>query len=327
MKKSLLLIPSAVLLLAVSLSLKAADKPKKDSTPFVPRHEVSIQISASYNSFLYWQGNPNRRFTPDFEVTPLLTAFPLGVEYTYHFNKHWGITTGFGAHAFSVEGDGENDSYYSIEPGRYALQEAPVPIGYVYTFSRTEFSFSSMYLSVPVLAQYLHPLDAKGKWNLYAQAGFRAGFQLLGNVDDDVPFFDGNKQAVGIRTENDKIVIEPMGEVTKMPSKSGSLDVSDEIRPFNLFCCVEAGVRFPIYRAFGIYAGAYVDLGVIRSIRRTETPFYKGEDHLSNSLFKAPVDWPVTTRDGDSVEITASDKPMIKGILPFSAGLKFKFAF
>ena len=106
--------------------------------------------------------------------------------------------------------------------------------------------------------------------------------------------------------------------------------MSYPFRPFNVYGCLEAGVRFPVYRAFGIYFGGYADLGFLRMVKYTVNQFltYSTGINPSGSIFAAAEDkLNLTKNEKDYLVVSFSKEPMYKGILPFSAGIKIKFAF
>ena len=311
-------------------------------TPFVPKHEVSLYFSTSFNTFLY---GPTGRYSVERNGYNLLWMSPFGIEYTYHFDNNWGISTGLGFTYIDLTLYSKGNSYSEITPGIYPDNtNEPVRVGVQYTFSGEQHWVKAAYFTVPLLAQYIFPLDTGHKWHFYAQAGLRLGvnFPALGFIYD-VASYDGHDEVLakplGIHGENSTPVIEPMG-TSQVVGHSGSnlynmLSGRHAIRRCNLFGCVEAGIRFPIYRAFGIYVGGFADLGVLRATKRSNDFFqYKEEIHpygtgheLISSIFTANLDGFDYTVDGDDFIITQSQKPMLRGLLPFSAGLKVKFAF
>ena len=81
----------------------------------------------------------------------------------------------------------------------------------------------------------------------------------------------------------------------------------------------------------GLYAGGFVDVGMIRPIPARKHIYPVIEDGNVTSvppleMWCARKDVDVTTKDG-TYTVTADQKPFLKSIIPFSAGFKFKIAF
>jgi hypothetical protein len=205
--------------------------------------------------------------------------FPAGFEYTYHFDSHWGITTGFGLSHHPYIDLGSSGTHTVVTTGTFPLRAGlDTEVYREYTFTDECLTMVLDYITIPVLGKYMYPIG-KG-FQFYTQAGFRLGVLLCGEVElstsaDSYSFvemtLDGNffgENRYNIPADASRCCIT--NELQLYHGRYiGGEDIGDHtryFRDFNLYSSVEAGIRIPIYGSFGLYAGGFIDVGMIRPI-------------------------------------------------------------
>lgn len=335
-------------LLALGFVCYAGGGPGKARKPaYVPKHEFSIQGSGSYNTiFLSKTGSEKieRVKFVDYNNKKYGPLFPAGFEYTYHFDSHWGITTGLGLSHHPYFNEGSTGTHTVVNTGTFSMEGNPNPTVYrEYTFANESQEFVLDYITIPILGQYMLPVG-KG-FHFYAQAGFRlgillAGYAHLGSDSDSYSVVSG--KLVGNFTDENRTFSSwesgrsyIRNEWQLYHSRTFGGDHPDDntnyFRAVNLYTSLEAGFRIPIYGPLGLYAGGFVDVGMIRPIPARKHIYPVIEDGNVTSvppleMWCAREDVDVTTKDG-TYTVTADQKPFLKSIVPFSAGFKFKIAF
>lgn len=341
MKRLSILLISAVaglFLWAEQATTLSATVPKK---PYVPRHEFSIQTGYSFNRVLYSVNGPNS-FDVNKETFFLAWLLPSGLEYTYHFNRNWGITTGLGMslyHLYFGNAYGPFKSYnagehpltgtvcteteYSFEQSWYPA-DATLGYQYMYTY----------YFTVPVMAQALIPFGKSGSWNVYVNGGLKLGFAMKNFTGSPHDIYetlchvtDFSADTYKLRNSGYLKTGQPYSGQWEEVHPAEDLMSCDDTRKFNLFGSLEAGVRIPVYSLFGIYVGGYVELGFLRMVKKSGQPFFGGDTNTARSVFSAAENSATVTVDGETVTVTPSNRPLLNGLLPFSTGIKVRFAF
>ena len=335
--KKLLLIPLALI---ISLSASYAQS--------VPKHEFSFSASYSLtNTFIcYIQPDQSATLSKSNYSTSLMSSLaPMSFEYTYHFDDHLGITTGISILGYAVAYGSTGQRQYCAE-GSYSFdnsepppiinapRRAPAPDKQVYGY---EYSFTPEYeqndlvmefISIPVLAYYRSAFG-NGKWNFYSQAGFKFGYAIAGQVNS-IAHSDLKVSTLKISWDVDHKVLEKSDPVEKTYSSKKAVEHciwNDECNRFNIFASLEGGVRIPIWRSLGIYTGVYADLGLLRATKYSHKQQYSLSEDMETSLFGAREETPQITADKDGFTLTIKDKPLLRGVLPFSAGFRVRIAF
>ena len=334
-------------LLMLGLVSRAGERSGPTWKPaYVPKHEFCIQGALSSNTiFLKKAGDEElERVKGDEYNLKFSKFFPAGFEYTYHFDSHWGITTGFGLSHHPLFEVGSTGTHTVVNTGTFPLREGSDPKIYrEYTFTDEYHSMVLDYITIPVLGKYMHPIG-KG-FQLYAQAGFRLGFLLCGEeelatsahsysfVEMTIKgnYFGEDRYDYSAEAERCSIT----NELQLYHSRHiGGGDIGDDtnyFRNFNLYSSLEAGIRIPVYGSFGLYAGGFIDVGMIRPFSRRAHIFPIMEDGKRTSV-PALETWCTredvkVTHEGDIYTVTADTKPFYSSIIPFSAGFKMKVAF
>ena len=320
------------LFLASALAFSAAaGNPGRSDADF-SRHEFFFSGSLAYSTYLCfphqgmsakWEG-----YVEEGAFLPCL--FPVDLGYTYRFNRHWGLSTGVGIHMHEVfYGDtGTHTHYYdaehiadnagstlSVDPPGHQMTKV---IGEQYYCEWEEHNMVGIYVTVPVLVQYRRPLGYR-KWDLYGQGGLKMAFLLFDEIESD-----------GSRLHYQQIGTFQEGATWKTmlgPSRSkGGYHSDGTVRPYNVYASLEVGVRIPLGRSFGIYAGGFVDLGLLRATPVQDCAVYCSYDSRGAALFNAVEDAATVTFGNGSYSVTRSTEPYLRGVLPVSAGLRIRFA-
>ena len=317
---------------------------KSRKQAYVPKHEFSIQGGCSYNTIYMAKSGDETiergKYRPaSMKFSPLL---PAGFEYTYHFDSHWGITTGFGLSHHPYFNNGSTGTHTVVEPGTYPHANSNKAVFHQYVFEDESLDFVLDYITIPILGKYMFPVG-KG-FQLYTQAGFRLGLLLAAEMDFATGSngcsltemtLDGSTKESYIPLDNFEAQLCSIDdELMFSHGRSVGGGEEDEVRyfrPVNLYSSLEAGVRIPVYGSLGLYLGGFVDVGMIRPVSSQKNiyPVMSEGRRVSVPLLEnwcAVQDMSIT-KDKDNYVVTANQQPFIKRVIPLSAGLKFKIAF
>lgn len=337
--------------LALILSLASA------FSQSVPKHEFSFSASYALKNTFLCSIRPDQTASLNAagktDVTLASSLVPVSFEYTYHFDNHWGISTGISLSAFASSYWHSGQRQYCTE-GTFAFPKAdddvpppvinaprraanrapkagdPVQYGYEYSFDadyeRNELVME--YAAIPVLAYYRSAFG-NGKWNFYGQAGFKFGFSFAGQVNS-ITNSTVQVSSLNIAYKDGQAVFSKGEAESKQYSKNRALEHlvwNDDCNRFNIFASLEAGIRIPIWRSLGIYTGIYGDLGLLRAVKYSGKQQYSLGEEMETSIFGAREETPQITADKDSFTVTLRDKPLVRGVLPFSTGFRVRIAF
>ena len=325
--------------LLIGMVATAGEKPSaKTKPPYVPRHEVTVSASLAYNSYLYSvqpgedKGLKRGSYLDEFSFFACI--FPFDLTYTYHFDKHWGITTGVGFHAFATAIE-ETGRHVGYTEGTYPLPTVDTdpptfmetsPIGMKYKFKEEDNSMTQVLATVPVLAQYMLPFG-NGSWNFYVQGGLKLGIHLYGEKFSEVSSRVVSSD-VGIYRYSNSWKTLTRDEEEEDISANPHIGTDDsDYRRINLFASLETGIRIPIWRCLGIYVGGYADLGLLRNTKVSEYPYTAYDGAFLSTLFSAREERYTISATESEYTVTAGKKGYLRGLLPISAGMKIRIAF
>ena len=317
---------------------------KSRKQAYVPKHEFCIQGSFAFNTIsMAKSGNETiERVRINTIHRKYSTLFPAGFEYTYHFDPHWGITSGFGLSHHSYFNRGTTGTHTVVEPGTYPHANINKVLFHQYLFDDESLDFVLDYITIPILGKYMFPIG-KG-FQLYTQAGFRLGLLLAAEMD----FATGSngcsltEMTLDGRTKDSYISLNNFeaqlcsidDELMVSHGRSVGGGEEDEVRyfrHFNLYSSLEAGVRIPVYGSLGLYLAGFVDIGMIRPVSSQKYiyPVMSDGRRVSVPLLEnwCAIEDVTITKDKDNYVVTANQQPFIKRVIPLSAGLKFKIAF
>ena len=317
---------------------------KSRKQAYVPKHEFCIQGSFAFNTIsMAKSGNETIEMVRINTIhRKYSTLFPAGFEYTYHFDSHWGITTGFGLSHHPYFNNGSTGTHTVVEPGTYPHANINKVFFHQYVFEDESLDFVLDYITIPILGKYMFPIG-KG-FQLYTQAGFRLGLLLAAEMDFATDSngcsltemtLDGSTKDSYISLNNFEAQLCSIDdELMVSHGRSVGGGEEDEVRyfrHFNLYSSLEAGVRIPVYGSLGLYLAGFVDIGMIRPVSSQKYiyPVMSDGRRVSVPLLEnwCAIEDVTITKDKDNYVVTANQQPFIKCVIPLSAGLKFKIAF
>ena len=131
----------AAAMLILTLATTAAAQTKGRKAAYVPKHEVTISGAVGYNSFLSSRqdGLPLHQDSFFDEFSASILFFPIEIGYTFHIDKHWGVSTGIGLQAHGGI-YGNTGTHYIYQSGTRPLPVSPTdpPASFAQTWMRTQ---------------------------------------------------------------------------------------------------------------------------------------------------------------------------------------------
>lgn len=271
----------SILILVLSLSIPLAAQHV---------HEFSVNAGGGLSSLNYKPAYG--KFTAGFGAE-------AGLGYHFFFSQKWGVGTGVN---FSLYNSSTTmDSYSSRSQ---VTSKAGNPFDFAYAYTGYKESISAMLLTIPIMAQFQHPIAEKIQ--LYAAAGGKFGLPLSAtcNTSGDLStnaYFTGTNV-----TYYDDLPMKGFGNYDVDQDTDLELGVA-------VMLSLEIGAKWRINESLQLYTGAYLDYGV-NNINKGETT----NDLLSYNA--SAQSYPEGFNYG--TQLSASDK-----VAPVAAGLKIRLSF
>jgi hypothetical protein len=261
------------------------------------QHEVSIYGADGLSALQYT--------TTQGKVDPGTGGFS-GIGYSYIFSPKWGINTGLEAALYSASWKANELTGSSREVYDYGGRREDMFFNATYRNYREK--QRAMYLQIPLMLQFCF---SEGN-TFYAAAGVKAGIALSGS--SKITADELITSAYFPETQQTFTGMPEYGYTTKTPfAYSPKYDMG-----FNLSLSAEAGYRLKLGGKTALYAGLYVDYGVLNVLpsQKNGALVYRPTGDLTdfsyNSILKA------ANQDGEN---------QVDKLNLFSVGVKFKFAF
>ena len=263
-----------------------------------------------------------------------------GLGYHYFFNDNWGLVTGLEAALYraSVSADMmESGKYYEIRYGTGEFQEIDEFL-INYELGKFKERQNMLALQLPIMAQFLQPIDPQKKHHFFVAFGGRLGYSVMGNYKQSA---EKVERCVLYRLYGMDNVFDQLektqleGYEVKKPLKFGG---------FNVMASIEVGFRWKLAEWLSLYTGIYADYGFLNLIpkmvnEKLITSVDGGEGH-PGEFFEYDVNSILVAQNSDYLEpkdpgpqagriweFKQSDDRYVNKLNNLGAGLKIKLAF
>ena len=263
------------------------------------QHEVSAQAGFGLSTLNYDVANGSSKGRVGFNV---------GVGYTYFLSEQWGVSAGLDLSFYNGKATLGNitSAYQTVDNEKDNVQ-------YRSAFGTYEETQQAMFLNIPVMAQFQHPVMETAKF--YAQAGVKVGIPVSGKFKaaDATYTTTGYFPAYNIEVAN-----SPSGGFGTYEGKSVKNDLDLKL---SFALAAEAGLKWSLAENMSLYTGLYLDYGLTNVVKSKDNVALVEYDEQfkpaygSNSALVSQY-----LRDGKPASM--GDKA-----LPFAVGLRLRFAF
>ncbi len=211
-----------------------------DSTSLKKPHEFFIQGGSGLSTALY---------TPTYGERGSGFGGLFGLGYTYYVSSRWGINTGVNVSYYNstYKADIVHEKYLvpdvqrpaDLPPGNWEINA---------DYKHYNEIQSARLLNIPLMVQFLQPI---GKENyLYASAGFKIGIPLDSRFTSETDSLFTSYRNI------------ESGDIINLPTQAnftynGNLNIY-----VSYMITAEVGIRWPLAKRWGLYAGAYFDYGL-----------------------------------------------------------------
>lgn len=234
----------------------------------------------------------------------------FGVGYNYFITDQWSIGSGLELSFYNSKATINSISdRYNSNDGEYDFE-------FRTTVSDYEEKQNTMYLNIPLIAQFQMPV--MGENQFYASGGFKFGIPVSKKYKVASATMK-NSGYYPIWNDKEELILDTqefMGFGTfKRDNVKGDLDLK-----VACFVSLEAGMKWKIGETTALYTGAYFDYGLNdinkdANKRLVEYNKVNPEEFVNNSVLSSQY-----TVNGKTEKIT--DK-----VIPMAIGLKVRFAF
>jgi outer membrane protein OmpA-like peptidoglycan-associated protein/opacity protein-like surface antigen len=314
MKKNQMLLAAAMFCLAMVASLGATAQNK-----VLPKQEFTINGFGGFSTLKYSIDgvDVNKGF-----------AGGGGLGYNLFFSDHWGLTTGLEAAMYKATAkadkmtSGQIVSYYDEN----YLSE--------FTIGNFKETHHTWMVQVPLMLNWLAPLNAAKTTHFYLSAGGRLGYA-----------FEGKYKQSGKTTSYVSTQISNNGVYQSDPKSMGAYSDSHcmKFAKWNGILSAEIGLRWKLGRCTALYTGIYGDYGLtniapdasntaLLSIPEGDHPQEVqglGKSHSILQAHKADYmsNGSTATRAASYQNFIQNKDRFVDKIHPFAAGIKIRIAF
>lgn len=263
------------------------------------RYELSIHAAGGISTLQY---------SPNVGEKALGFGGNFGVGYTYFFNKNLGIGTGLEFSLLNSKFDMSGQDY--VMPGIDPVSKVPFLL--TYKVNNFEEKQQAWMVNVPIMLHF-----QAGKF--YAAAGAKIGFPVAANYTAE----NGTVETTGFFEDTN----------WQIPSSGyehlgfGKYDISGTEGELNLKTAImasaELGAKWALSEKWALYTGLYIDYGLNNIVStNNRTNLIDIEYSATGVRVPASVLQSQYMDKANAKSVNIADK-----VVPFSAGLKIKFAF
>lgn len=175
----------------------------------------------------------------------------IGLGYTYHINKSFGINTGveYAMYNSALKFDEFSNSYYAVDNENENLT-------YSYAMKGTEEKHNLGYVQIPLMLQYIQPLGEN--YSFYVAGGGKVGFAAARKYKISVSELTSKGEYKAQNVVITDIPEEGFGTYTNLET-DGTMDLN-----IACFASIEAGMKMKLNDKLSLYAGAYFDYSLTR---------------------------------------------------------------
>ena len=220
---------------------------------YVPKHEFSISGFGGLSTLMYKVDVPENPVIKDVD-RKLGFGGGIGVDWTYHFDQHWGLRLGLQGALYTSKAE----TSFSSDDRDFTWRFED-PDDYRYWIAKVDGSFvekqRAVYAQVPLMVQWMTPV---GNHNFYAALGGKFGMRLWDNYKQTTSLTLDKREAVnaprrapGMLPNNDEEDLVERGNIN--------------LKRFDVMGSAEVGMRWTLGNGVGLYTGIYFDYGFLNT--------------------------------------------------------------
>jgi len=175
-----------------------------------------------------------------------------GLGFHYFFNDRWGLVTGVDAAFYKA-----TLSAVAMKSGQlFYIDDGIIQRNFVADFTLNKFkeTQNTWMLQIPLMLQWMQPLNAHGNTHMFLALGGRLGLSFSGDY----------RQSVQERLYTSLSDSEIWNPASIQLQSNGGFDSKGSLKfsPLNVIASIEAGVRWSLGVNTSLYTGAYLDYGL-----------------------------------------------------------------
>ena len=248
-----------------------------------------------------------------------------GLGFIVHFNKHWGLSTGFDAVLY-------RSKIYSKDGFIISGPEPGDIIGTFYKKANFMESQRIVELELPLMLQFMTPVGSRKINNFYVEAGARLGYSLQADY-----FQKGVKKIKLVVYDNGRGLTPNEGNPI-VPRWAEDSSYSFKLEPqkgsfgmqLNVMGAIETGIRWRIKTNLALYTGIYANVGLINPVKGASYSYlYKeknGIESESHSILETKQE-PYLVEEGGLFPIRQNQELMTSAHRTLAGGVRLRLAF
>ena len=285
----------------------------------LPKHEFTINVFGGLSTLHYKVDDATMKNG---------IGFGGGFGYHYFFNDRWALVTGLDAAFYKASLSAASmlsGQCYSFESLTHYSEQLVIEN----TLNEFVEKQNMWALQLPVMVQFMLPLDKQAKNHFYLALGGRLGYALSGN-------YKQSAESVEMRIVDAYSVWNPE-YVPSEPQSGFSNKGSVKFSAFNAMAAFETGFRWKLGSNISLYTGLYFDYGFLNIVPdKSESALYTAinssdprepEEFASTSILSAHVPDYAETTDRQQVNFVQNTNRYTDKVNTIAAGVKIKLAF
>ena len=208
---------------------------------YVPKHEFSISGFGGLSTLNYKVNIPQNPYIDGVDRKMGLGG-GVGLDWTYHFSKHWGLRLGVQAALYNAKAKKD----FTLN-GIYMRDQALIDID-----GKLQEKQRAVYAQVPLMVQWMTPA---GKNHFYVALGGKFGMRL----------WDNYKQMVDAKPTYHPVYNAPTRAAYDPEGIHESYRGTIGLKRFDVMGSAEVGMRWTLGNGVGLYTGLYFDYGFLNT--------------------------------------------------------------
>jgi outer membrane protein OmpA-like peptidoglycan-associated protein len=208
---------------------------------YVPKHEFSISGFGGLSTLNYKVNIPQNPYIDGVDRKMGLGG-GVGLDWTYHFSKHWGLRLGVQAALYNAKAKKD----FTLN-GIYMRDQALIDID-----GKLQEKQRAVYAQVPLMVQWMTPA---GKNHFYVALGGKFGMRL----------WDNYKQIVDAKPTYHPVYNAPTRAAYDPEGIHESYRGTIGLKRFDVMGSAEVGMRWTLGNGVGLYTGLYFDYGFLNT--------------------------------------------------------------
>ena len=209
---------------------------------YVPKHEFSISGFGGLSTLNYKVNIPQNPFIDGVDRKMGLGG-GVGLDWTYHFSKHWGLRLGVQAALYNAKAKKD----FTLN-GIYMRDQTLIDID-----GKLQEKQRAVYAQVPLMVQWMTPA---GKNHFYVALGGKFGMRLWDNYKQ---IADAKATYHPVYNAPTRAAYDPEREIHE--SYRGTIG----LKRFDVMGSAEVGMRWTLGNGVGLYTGLYFDYGFLNT--------------------------------------------------------------